>query len=455
MDLDSYQHYHFIGIGGISMSGLAEMLVSRGKEVSGSDRQDSPMLTKLRAEGITCFVGHLSSQVHGADAVVYTAAIPKDNCEMQEALRLNIPLIYRGDLLGAWMARYGTALGICGTHGKSTTTSMIATILLECGADPSVHIGTELDLISGTTRSGKSDLFVTEACEYQDSFLDLFPTCVVVLNIEADHLDYFSGLDAIRDSFTRFMRLCPEETGLIIYNGDDPECQRAAEAAGRPSETFGLSESATWRAADVSLENGHYAFTVLYKGQPRAHLRLGVPGRHNIYNALAALAAALRCGIEPEAAAPALTHYTGAARRFAFEGFFRGAEVIHDYAHHPTEIRATLSAARDKARGDIWCIFQPHTYTRTKALFDDFIGCFQDASHLLLVDIYAAREPDPGDISSPMLAQALRGSGHPDARYAPNFRAAVQAVQEGIRPGDLILVLGAGDITGILPLLKE
>jgi len=455
MDLKQYQHFHFIGIGGISMSGLAEMLAQRGAEVSGSDRTDSPMLAKLRSEGIRCYVGHEASQVHGADAVVYTAAIPKDNCELLEAERLGIPGIYRGDLLGAWMKEYPVSVGICGTHGKSTCTSMCSTVLVQAGVDPSVHIGTELELIGGTTRLGQSGVFVTEACEYQDSFLDFFPTIAVVLNIEEDHLDYFSGIDQIRESFVRFIRLCPETEGLAILNGDDPQTMQAGREAGRRSVTFGLGENCDYRAVDLRLKDGSYAFSLIRRNEKIADVTLGVPGRHNVYNALAAIAACEACGVPAETAAELIAQYHGAARRFADGGTCCGARIVHDYAHHPTEIRATLSSARDNTKGDVWCVFQPHTYTRTKLLFDDFSEAFSQADHLLLADIYAAREPDPGDIHSRMLAEAVARKGHPDARYAGTMDHIAEILKKEVRPGDMILILGAGDIIKLLPLIQE
>ncbi len=454
MDLKQYRHYHFIGIGGMSMSGLAEMLNARGAEVSGSDRTDGPMLDKLRSEGIRCYVGHEASQVHGADAVVYTAAIPKDNCELREAERLGIPLIYRGDLLGAWMHEYPVSIGVCGTHGKSTCTSMCATILLGAGKDPGVHIGTELDLIGGTTRVGEGSVFVAESCEYQDSFLDLFPTVAVVLNIEEDHLDYFSGIDQIRDSFVRFIRICPEDSGLAVLNGDDPQTMRAGKEAGRRYVTFGLGEVCDYRADEIVLENGKYSYTLFRKGERVTRVSLSVPGRHHIYNSLAAIAACEACGVPAEEAAEHVKEYHGAARRFDDGGFCGGARIVHDYAHHPTEIRATLSAARDNAQGQVWCVFQPHTYTRTKQLFDSFAKAFSDSDHLLLADIYAAREPDPGDISSAMLAEAVKNQGHPDSRYGGSMEAIADTLKKETKPGDLILILGAGDIIRILPMLN-
>jgi len=455
MNLSQYEHYHFIGIGGISMSGLAQMLLRRGHTVSGSDRSDSSILGKLRAEGITCFVGHRAEQVEGADAIVYTAAVPQDNCELVRARELGIPTIYRGDLLGAWMRDYGVRVGICGTHGKSSCTSMLATILVEAEKDPSVHIGSELPLISGTTRLGQSEVFITEACEYQDSFLDFFPTVALVLNIEEDHLDYFADLSAIVDSFVKFIRLCPQDGGLAIVNGDDPECILAARRGERETVTFGLGDANDWQAVDLHTVNGLYAFSVLNQGAAVGQVQLSVPGRHHVYNALGAIAAAVACGVEPCDACRFVGHYAGASRRFADAGTCNAARLVHDYAHHPTEIRATLSSARDVSRGKIWCVFQPHTYTRTRALFSQFVEAFGDADHVLLADIYAAREPDPGDMNSRMLADAVTRSGHPDCRYGGAFDTIAETLRREVKEGDLVLILGAGDIIGILPSLQD
>lgn len=445
---------HFTGIGGVSMSGLALMLVKAGYRVTGSDQRESETLQQLRAIGIPCAVGHKPEFVEGSGLVVRTAAIADSNPEIAMAHQLGIPVMERGTLLGQLMQDYDEVICVSGAHGKTTASSMIATILELAGKRPTIHLGGTLPLIGSATQVGGKDFFVAEACEYKDSFLRFFPTLSVILNIDADHLDYFKDIDAIEASFTRFVQLTPAR-GLALGNADDPRVLRVLSKAPCPCETFGFEESATWRAVDLRQNHGSYAFTLLHHGKEAAQVQLQVMGRHNVLNACASMAVAYHAGVPLEEAAHILAGFTGAQRRFEKAGDYRSANVFHDYAHHPTEIKATLAAARQLADRRLYCVFQPHTYSRTKALFQDFIESFDEVDRLVLLDIYAAREINPGDISASMLADAIAQRGRTQVYYAESFEKAAQLVRGWAEPGDTILTLGAGDIEKMSRLLIE
>ena len=445
---------HFIGIGGISMSGLARILRTLGIAVSGSDRTNSEALNRLRLLGVDVFIGHKAGQHGDASLVVYTPAIAEDNPELSAARQANIPTIRRDELLGRIIRQYKTSIGIAGMHGKSTCTSMTATVLLECHKDPTIHIGAVLPSIGGSVRVGGNEFFVTEADEYKESFLKFPPTVAVLLNIDEDHLDYYRDINHIIEAFTKYVALLPAG-GACIANGDDPLAVQVMKGAPCPGHTFGLGEDCEWRAVDIVADpQGCHRFTVLHNGERSGEVALSVPGRHHVYNALAAIAASVLCGVDPEQAAQALAHYVGAERRFMLVGAADGCEVYHDYAHHPAEIRATLEAAALRPHNRLWCVFQPHTYTRTKALFQQFASCFAKADQVVLTDIYAAREPDPGDIHSTQLCDAINGKlGAGRCRYAPTLADAAALVKAERQPGDLILTVGAGDIEGINKML--
>ncbi|MDD3244127.1 MAG: UDP-N-acetylmuramate--L-alanine ligase [Eubacteriales bacterium] len=440
-------HIHFIGIGGISMSGLAEILQSRGFSVSGSDREASENTDRLAEKGIRVYIGHKAGQEAGADAIVYNSAIPQDNPEIVGAKAAGIPLIKRAELLGAIMAGYERAIAVAGTHGKTTATSMLSTVLINMGKDPTLHIGGVLPLIQDATRVGGHKLFVAEACEYQENFLLLNYTDAVILNIDADHLDYYRDIDHITDSFRAYLAKLPPD-GHAIVNGDDARALALGNECGRDCITFGFSEGCTLRAKNEKAdENGCFSFDLDFKGFRVCPVKLSVPGRHNIYNAMAAMAAAWLTGVTPCDSSMLVGAYTGAERRFERKGTLNGALVYHDYAHHPAEVHAALAAAALRPHKKLWCVFQPHTYTRTRALFDRFAACFDPADCVVLLDIYAAREKDPGDINSQMLCQAA-SAHHPFdvCCYMPGFDAATNYLREQVEPGDLVLALGAGSI---------
>lgn len=442
---------HFVGIGGVSMSSLAKFLTGFGCQVTGSDQSNSAVLSELRSMGIACHVGHAAANATGSDLVVYTAAVDLSNPELAWAHEHNIPLMSRGTLLGQVMARYPVAMGVSGTHGKTTASSMLATIMEVTGCNPTIHLGGILPIIGSAGKMGGPTYFVVESCEYKDSFLQFHPTASIILNIDADHLDYFTDLDHIQRSFAAYTALHPKD-GYLLGNGEDARVCDVLKDAPCPTETFGTTAVCDWQAVNITLQQGYYEYEALYKGESKAHVSLRVPGRHNVGNSLAALAMAAHYGVEPQAASDALTQYTGAKRRMEKIGEVQDAQLVHDFAHHPTEVRATLSAMVDYSQAEVICVFQPHTYSRTKLLFEDWIHAFDQAEHLILLDIYAAREPDPGTISSKMLADAI-AQHHPDCRYAPTFQAAADYIKTMVHPNDLILTLGAGDIGKIHPLL--
>ena len=442
-------HVHFIGIGGISMSGLAEILMDEGFQVSGSDAKESELTRHLEAKGARVFYGQRPSNVGDeVDLAVYTAAVHPDNPEYGEVVRRGIPMLSRAELLGQMMKNYRCSLGVSGTHGKTTTTSMITEILLAAGKDPTISVGGILHSIGGNIRVGGPDLFVTEACEYTNSFLSFFPTMEIVLNIEEDHLDFFKDLNDIIHSFRSFVELTPMN-GLVVVNGDDPNAMRCVDGLDRRIRTFGLNANADVRAEDIRDENGYYRFTVLVEGWEYAKVALSVPGRHNMLNALACCAAAEFLGVPGEAAEKGLNKFTGSSRRFQLVGKMpNGAAVVDDYAHHPSEMKATLSTAREMHFDRILCAFQPHTYTRTKALFPEFVEALKMCDQAVLAPIYAAREQNTVGIYSSDLADQV-----PGAVAFDTFEEIADYLRREAGPNDLVLTMGAGNINQVGPML--
>ena len=440
---------HFIGIGGISMSGLAEILMREGFRVSGSDAHESELTEHLAAAGAKVMYGQAAANItDDMDLVVYTAAVHADNPEYAEVVRRGIPMMTRAELLGQIMKNYGEAIAISGTHGKTTTTSMVTEILLAAEKDPTISVGGILHSIGGNIRVGGPELFVTEACEYTNSFLSFYPTMAVILNIEEDHLDFFKDLADIRRSFKLFAERVPAQ-GAVVINGDIENYQEIIEAVKGKVITFGHSRGNDYSAGDIQYDAyAHPSFDLYIGGEKKERLTLGVAGEHNVYNALAAIATAKALGIPDTAIAEGLLHFTGTDRRFEYKGEFNGVTVIDDYAHHPTEIAATLKSAAHYPHKKLWCIFQPHTYTRTKALFSEFAEALAHADHVILADIYAARETDTLGISSAQLADAVKEHGC-DATYLPSFAAIEEFVTTHCQPGDLLITMGAGDVVKI------
>lgn len=440
---------HLIGIGGVSMRALARMLKHMGAHVRGSDRDASPYLQQLREEGIPVTLGHDPRNVEGAGLVIRTAAIPENNPELVAARAAGIPVLSRAEAWGMIMTHYRRVVCVAGTHGKTSTTAMIATFAESAALDPTVMVGGELPSIGGTLRIGHSDLFVAEACEYRNSFLSFHPSVAVILNIDRDHLDFFSGLEEIMQSFRRFALLTPED-GTVIINGDDENSRRAVEGIDRRIVTFGLSEGCDIRGEQVELENGLYRCQVTAFGTPFCHLALSVPGKHNLIDALAAAAAAWALGADPEAFARGIGDYHGVGRRFELRKEWHGAKILDDYAHHPSEIEVTLKTARSLHPNRVICVFQPHTYSRTVSLLDAFAGALSHADHVILCPIFAAREINTYGISSEDLAKRI-----PQAEAASDFDDVVSRLETLVQPGDLVLLMGAGDVNQLAGLLKE
>ena len=429
---------HLVGIGGVSMASLAEVLKGKGVAVTGSDMRESDAVAHLRSLGIPVDIGHRGESVAGAGCVIRTAAVHDDNPEIAAALAAGIPVFERAEAWGALMRRYKNALCVAGTHGKTTTTSMCTHILLAAGRDPSVMLGGTLPILGGGHRVGHGDTIVAEACEYRDSFLAFAPTVAVVLNVEEDHLDYFEDLDAIKRSFRRFAELLPPG-GSLIVNADNAGARAIAQ--GLDAFTFGLGEGAECTAANLHEEEGCPVFDICVRGERYAHVKLRVYGLHNVSNALAAAGAAYVLGVPGAAVEEGLDSFTGAGRRFEKKGGYCGADVYDDYAHHPDELRALLTMAGTRHYQRVVCAFQPHTYTRTAALFDSFAQTLRLADVVVLAPIYAARETDTLGMSSEKLARSI-----PGAVCCESLEAVTDRLAEIARPGDLILTVGAGDI---------
>ena len=429
---------HLVGIGGVSMSPLAEVLHGEGLIISGSDMQESPTVLHLRSLGIPVVIGHLPESVEGKDLVIRTAAVRDDNPEIAAALKAGIPVFERAEAWGSIMRRYENALCISGTHGKTTTTSMCTHIALAAQADPTVMIGGTLPLLGTGHRVGRGKTIILESCEYRNSFLSFFPTLAVILNVEADHLDFFHDLEDVKRSFRAFADLVPEN-GTVLANGEDKNTMDAL--AGKPGVvTFGL-DAGDYHAENLALENGYPAFDLVHDGETVCHIALRVPGLHNVKNAIAAAAASCILGIPGEAIARGLSDFHGAGRRFEFKGRINGADIYDDYAHHPGELKALLDTAGALGYKRVICAFQPHTYSRTKALFDEFAQVLSQPDVTYLAEIYAARETNDIGITSQDLADVILG-----AKAAPSLEVLTRWLAEEARPGDLILTVGAGNI---------
>ncbi len=430
---------HLAGIGGVSMNPLAEVLHQMGLAVQGSDQSESPAVERLRHMGVHVSIGHDAGNIRGAEFLIRTAAIHDDNPEIAAAHAAGLPVFERAEAWGAIMQRYENAICIAGTHGKTTTTAMTTHIFMAAQADPTVMIGGTLSMLHSGYRVGRGDTIILESCEYCNSFLHFFPTVAVVLNVEEDHLDFFTGgLPEIKQSFRKFAELVPPD-GRIVANADAPGAMDALR--GLPLFTFGRSESADCRAENLTWEYGRPEFDVVVDGKLYTHLALHVAGEHNLSNALAAASAAYVLGIPGRAVKLGLEGFFGAGRRFECKGQCRGAKIYDDYAHHPAEIHALLEMTRSLGYDRVICAFQPHTYSRTKALFADFVRELKKADLAVLTDIFAAREKNTAGVSSRDLAAEI-----PGALYCPSLREAEQCLMDLARPGDLILTVGAGDI---------
>ena len=449
IDFNKPEHIHFIGIGGISMSGLAEILLGAGFGISGSDSKPSALTKQLEEKGAKVFYGQCAENISADyNCVVYTAAIHPDNPEFARCVELDLPMLSRAELLGQIMKNYKTSIAVSGTHGKTTTTSMFSSVLLAADTDPTISVGGILEAIGGNIRVGKSETFITEACEYTNSFLSFYPTLSIILNIEEDHMDFFKDLDDIMNSFRQFAMKLPKE-GCLVINKEIKDYEKITEGLECNVITYGMDSSCTYHAKNIHFnEQGYGEFDVMYQDVSLGHIILSVPGQHNVSNALAVIAGARKLGISMEQIQAGLLGFSGANRRFQYKGSLNGVTIIDDYAHHPTEIRTTLEAAKNYPHREVWCIFQPHTFTRTKAFFHEFATSLSLADHIILADIYAARETDTLGVSSELLAKEISELGA-DCYYFPSFDEIENFVKSHCVHGDLLITMGAGDVVNI------
>ncbi len=447
--LTSGTRAHLVGIGGVSMAPLAEVLHGAGLTITGSDMRESGTVEHLRSLGIPVSIGQSAENLGDAQLVIRTAAAHDDNPEISGARARGIPVFERAQAWGAIMRQYKNALCVSGTHGKTTTTSMCTHIIMAAGLDPTVMIGGTLPLLGAGHRVGHGDTIILESCEYCNSFLSFFPTIAVILNVDADHLDFFKDLQDVEKSFRAFADLVPRNTGLIVANADDANTMTTLQGEERPILTFGLAEGDV-HAAGLTYENGLPSFDIIHEGKPFAHVTLQVPGEHNVRNALAAAASCISLGVEASAVEKGLAAFRGAGRRFEKKGSCNGADIYDDYAHHPSEVKALLDMAMTLGYKRVICAFQPHTYSRTKALFHEFTEVLTRPDMTLLAEIYAAREDNTLGISSKDLCEHIPGS-----EYFPTLKALTARLRELAQPGDLILTVGAGDIYTVGEMLVQ
>lgn len=454
-DIPSGAHIHFIGIGGISMSGLAQIALKNGYTVTGSDWNRSGITSELEAMGADIVYGRdaVHPGIGDAALAVYTAAAKEDNPERLAAGEKGIRSVDRAEFLGAVMKRYTHAVGVSGTHGKTTTTSMLAHAMIHAKLDPTISVGGELDLIGGNIRTGSHEYFVTEACEYTNSFLKFYPTIALITNIEEDHLDFFSGIDEIIESFRRFAMLT-QDTGTVVALGSDENIQKALDGAELDVVTYGMESVYDYYPQNIKYNAGFPSFDVYRNGEKKCSLSLNVPGEHNILNALASVAVCELLGVDAQTAADGIETFKGTHRRFEKKGFVNGAAVIDDYAHHPTEIKATLQAARAFDANRVITIFQPHTYSRTRTLWSEFVSAFDNTDELILTHIYAAREQFDGVTRPEKLAEEIKARGV-NAKYIEDFDDIVKYIKQTAQKGDIVFTMGAGDVTEIGPKLAK
>ena len=449
IDFNKKQHVHFIGIGGISMSALAEILLNKGFTVSGSDSKESELTQRLTTLGAHIIYEQTEKNITpDISVVVYTAAIKEDNPELKAAKDQSVPTLTRAELLGEIMKNYNKAIGVSGTHGKTTTTSMISQVMLEeeKEKDPTILVGGIFNPINGNARIGNSDLFITEACEYTNSFLSFFPTIAVILNVREDHMDFFKDIDDIRNSFRQYAELVPEN-GYVVINSSIPDPDYITGKCKGNIVTFGLDKTSCDYSADNITYNefGCAGYDLIVKGNKAIHIDLKVPGEHNVLNSLATVATCVCAGFSIETIKSGLEKYAGADRRFQYKGKVNGINIIDDYAHHPDEIEATLTAAKNYPHKDIWCVFQPHTFTRTKAFMKEFAKALSLADKVILADIYPARETDNLGISSETLLNELKTLGC-EAYYFPSFDEIEKFILEKCMNDDMLITMGAGDV---------
>ncbi len=441
----NYKNIYFIGIGGISMSGLCEILLEENFfNIKGSDINDSILIKKLQDKGVIVNKNHNKENItKDIDLVIYTAAIKEDNEEFIKAKELGLNMMERSLFLGRLMLAYKYPICIAGTHGKTTTSSFVSEIFLKAKKDPTISIGGILSSIESNFKTGAKDFFILEACEYCDSFLKFNPHSAIILNIEEDHLDYFKDINQIYDSFKKFANLVPKD-GALIINSDIKNYEYIIKDAKCNIITYGQNK-ADWQALDITFEDGFASYKAYFKGKYMLDIKLNILGFNNIYNSLAALAICSFYNIEKQYVQDALSNFKGVKRRFEYKGEFNKIKVIDDYAHHPTEIISTINDIKKLPYKNLWCVFQPHTYTRTKALFKEFIESFKNAQNIIIMDIYAAREKDTKEISSKDLVDELKKQGK-NAFYIKTFEEGVNIIKKNSSQGDIVVTIGAGDI---------
>lgn len=452
-NIKKYKNIHMIGIGGVSMSGIAAILTNWGFNITGSDWSQSESTDKLNSMGIKVTIGHNLDDVANSDVVVYSAAIKQDDPEMIEAKRLGIPSIERADFLGELTRCFKDTICISGTHGKTTTTSMISLCFLEALKDPSIQVGAFLNALDGNYKVGNSEHFIIEACEYVESFLKFSPKAEIILNIDNDHLDYFKTFDNIKNAFIKYVKLLPDD-GVLIINGDDKNCLDLPQYTDCKILTYGIdNKNVDFYVENIKFDNdGFPEFDVYKNNEFFTKIKLSVPGTHNVLNALACICLCDYYGISETDLQNALKKFTGAHRRFEFKGKLNGASIYDDYGHHPTEIVATSKSVSNKTHNKSWVVFQPHTYSRTKELLDDFANALLDFDYVIILDIYAARETNTYNISSKDLVNKIISLGK-NAKYISSFDDCVSFLKENVEENDIILTLGAGTVTQIGPML--
>lgn len=454
---NNHQHIHCIGIGGIGLSAIADIFLNRGYRVSGSDLKESETTKRLQQKGATIFFSHEAENISDSDIVIYSAAVSPENPELKMAREKGLKTLSRAEVLGYLMEEYKNSIAVSGTHGKTTTTSMISLILENSLLDPTILVGGNLSEIGGNVKIGNSEYFITEACEYMDSFLNLRPHMEIILNIDSDHLDYFKDIDHIVHSFDRFAKLVPKDGTIIAYAANafvnsilnQLECKII---------TFGFDARCDYYASNIKFNHSGMPGFDVYRGKKKlCSLQLNIPGEHNIANSLASIACCHSLGLSIDTIVSTLESFTGTQRRFDVIGMTStNIKVIDDYAHHPTEIKATLKAAQNVPHNKVWCIFQPHTYTRTLALFDDFAYAFEDADKVILTDIYAAREKNIHKVSSKDLVYAIKSKDtNKEVLFISDFHDIADFIAKNAQPYDLVITMGAGDIYKVAEIILE
>ena len=453
--IKKYKNVHMIGIGGISMSGIAAILKNWGFNVTGSDASDSEAVQLLRSKGIKVVIGHSLEDVAKADVVVYSVAIKQTDPEIVEAHRLKIPTIERADFLGEITRCYNDTICISGTHGKTTTTSMVSLCFLDALTDPSIQVGAMLKPLNGNYRVGNSENFIIEACEYVESFLKFSPKSEIILNIDNDHLDYYKNLENIKNAFIKYVKLLPED-GHLIINADDNNCLDLPVYSKAQAIKYGIeNDDVDFQAKNIKFDDeGMAEFDVYKYNEFYEHISLSIPGKHNILNALACIALCDTYGISKADIKNAIHKFKGADRRFEFKGMLNGARVYDDYGHHPTEVKATANALKNKKYNKSWVVFQPHTYSRTFNLLDDFANALLEFDNIIVTDIYAARETNTYNISSKDLVNKIIELGK-NAIYLPSLEECASYLKENVKKDDIVLTLGAGTVTNIGPMIVE